>query len=305
MRNLLYIAGLMLVLASCEKEPIEQPKLPTNGTTTTTPTINTSSPTIDVPSTATVTGTMQMPKDHGPAVEEEMQQTETVTETFSTDIPEDAITDDPRLTFVSTDGKGGNAYILNNRPSDNAPAFIVTVDGEFQRAYGSADGLVTIQAGFDYSITYAREYTVGQARVLVEETINQTTEELFIRAIMDAQALVPARNNYSDLIALVNTNVHQYDAGGTAGERYYDVASSAAGSLYVHIHEMGHNFDASAGIVDHGVLQMLYDMPDMFFVSDYGNNNGTGEYWAEAYAFYYLQIDHINHILEYIMNWLD
>ena len=232
-------------------------------------------------------------------------ETSTVTETFSTEVPDDAITNDPRLTFVSTDGKGGNEYIINNRESDNAPAFIVSVDGDYRPVYGSDGSTVQIQAGSNWFITYAREYQVGDSRVLVEESINQTVEGEFIDAIMTAQDLVPARNNYSRTIGLVNNSIHNYNAGGTAGYDYYDVAASNAGSLYVHIHEMGHNFDASSGLVDHRVLQMLYDMPDMFFVSDYGNNNGTGEYWAEAFAFYYIQIDHINHILEYIISWLE
>ena len=232
-------------------------------------------------------------------------ETETVTETFSTEVPDDAITNDPRLTFVSTDGKGGNEYTINNRESDNAPAFIVNVDGDYRPVYGSDGNTVQIQAGSNWFITYAREYQIGDARVLVEESVLSIAEQEFLDAIRQAQALVPARNNYSNVIALVDNSLHNYNAGGTAGYDYYDVAASNAGNLWVHVHEMGHNFDAAAGIVDHEVLQMLYDMPDMFFISDYGHNHGTGEYWADAYAFYYIQMDHINHILEYIMSWLD
>ena len=303
---------LAVLFAACEKDPIEipmemtipptmtveppkeEPKDDNNNNSNTTNS-GVSSPTMVAMPPAHMTAQMSMT----------MEITDTVTETFSTEVPDDAITDDPRLTFVSTDGKGGNEYVINNRESDNAPAFIVSVDGDYRPVYGSDGNTVQIQAGSNWFITYAREYQVGDSRVLVEESINQTVQGEFIDAIMAAQDLVPARNNYSRTIGLVNNSIHNYNAGGTAGYDYYDVAASNAGSLWVHIHEMGHNFDASAGIVDHGVLQMLYDMPDMFFISDYGNNNGTGEYWADAFAFYYIQMDHINHILEYIMSWLD
>ena len=302
MRNLLYIAGLMLALASCEKEPmniIEPPVTMDKPMEEPKP-----EPVVTPVTPVTPVAPVPMPPSHVATPTVDMGSA-TVTETFSTEVPDDAITDDPRLTFVSTDGKGGNEYVINNRESDNAPAFIVSIDGDYRPVYGSDGSTVQIQAGSNWFITYAREYQVGDSRVLVEESINQTVEGEFIDAIMTAQDLVPARNNYSRTIGLVNNSIHNYNAGGTAGYDYYDVAASNAGSLWVHIHEMGHNFDASAGVVDHGVLQMLYDMPDLFFISDYGNNNGTGEYWADAYAFYYLQMDHINHILEYIISWLD
>ena len=300
MRNLLYIAGLVLVLASCEKDPMEDVIPPV------TMEKPMEEPPKEEPAVVTpVTPVAPVPMPPSHVATPTVDTTSTVTETFSTEVPDDAITDDPRLTFVSTDGKGGNEYIINNRESDNAPPFGVSVDGDYRPVYGSDGNRVQIQAGSDWFITYAREYQIGDSRVLVEESVLEIAEQEFLAAIRRSQELVPARNNYSETVALINNSIHNYNAGGTAGFNYYDVAASNAGSLWVHIHEMGHNFDASAGVVDHGVLQMLYDMPDLFFISDYGNNNGTGEYWADAYAFYYLQMDHINHILEYIINWLD
>ena len=304
MRNLLYIAGLMLALASCEKEPMNIIEPPV---TMEKPVEEPKPQPVTTPTATTTPTTVEMPNAHTSAQASMTTEAETstVTETFSTEVPDDAITNDPRLTFVSTDGKGGNEYVINNRESDNAPAFIVSVDGDYRPVYGSDGSTVQIQAGSSWFITYAREYQIGDSRVLVEESVLEIAEQEFLAAIRRSQELVPARNNYSRTIGLVNNSIHNYNAGGTAGYDYYDVAASNAGSLYVHIHEMGHNFDASSGLVDHRVLQMLYDMPDMFFVSDYGNNNGTGEYWAEAFAFYYIQIDHINHILEYIISWLE
>ena len=228
----------------------------------------------------------------------------TVTETFSTEVPDDAITGDPRLTFVSTDGKGGNEYVVNNRESDNAPAFIVNIDGDYRPVYGADGGRVQIQAGSNWFITYAREFTINDSRVLVEESITEAIEADFLAVVREAQRIVPAENNYSRTIAVVDTNVHEYNAGGTAGYDYYDVGSSSSWSLWVHIHEMGHNFHAASGRVDDSILDYLYSLPEMFFVSDYGNNNGAGELWADSFAYYYIERAHINHILEYIMDWL-
>ena len=140
MRNLLYIAGLMLALASCEKDPITivDPTEPVTVTPEPKP-----EPVIVTPTPMPPTHTMT------PTVDVEQP----ITDTITTTIPADAITDDPRLTFHSTDGKGGNEYIINNRPSDNAPAFIVSIDGDYRPVYGSDGNRVQIQAGSSWFIT--------------------------------------------------------------------------------------------------------------------------------------------------------
>ena len=300
MRRLLYMAGLVLALASCEKDPIEVP-MDTSGLTAPAPPIkedltqptpttdgtSTSSNTVDMSGTAT--GTVQANVETG---------TETPTGVDTTPKPGDeepsnelgegeyideSIVAPDGATYLKShfDGKESRSHFYEADENvilvyiDDSPYYN---EGTKHWFFGGVSRIFSVDVGLDFTVYRPEFITTTHRGIEIKHLPNETPRLSELDRALD----LAGDNWESDVI-------YQYDnlasLGGFAGlARGREFIVSIGGfETHVLLHENGHNYDFEhPNYMD----QMTAIYPEGGFVGYYTSQ--VAEFRAEMVARYYL-----------------
>ena len=289
MRNLLYIAGLMLALASCEKEPMEMidppvkmtdnTKTETDETDTTTSTIDLSGTTTDTTQTAQVTDTTV---DNTPKPEDQIDE-ESSNELGEGEYIDETVVAPAGTTYLRShfDGKdsrshfyeGDEDFILvyvNDSPHPN--------EGTKHWYFGGISRVFSVDVALDFVVYRPEFVTTIHRGIEIKHLVNETPRLSELDRALD----LAGDNWESDVI-------YQYDnlasIGGFAGlARNREFIVSIGGfETHVLLHENGHNYDFEH---EDYMDQMTAIYPEGGFINYYTSE--VAEFRAEMFARYYL-----------------
>ena len=292
MRNLLYIAGLVLALASCEKDPIEDVMVPptmtteptppkTDETTDTTTTNTSSNTTTGVSSETTVetgtttdTGVDTTPKPGDEEPSNELGEGEYIDETVvapagTTYLRSHFDGKDSRSHFYEVDEDVILVYV-NDSPHPN--------EGTKHWYFGGISRVFSVDVALDFVVYRPEFITTIHRGIEIKHLANETPRLSELDRALD----LAGDNWESDVI-------YQYDnlasIGGFAGlARNREFIVSIGGfETHVLLHENGHNYDFEH---EDYMDQMTAIYPEGGFINYYTSE--VAEFRAEMFARYYL-----------------